>query len=307
MTQQFYLEQFLNGMQYGVFLFLVAAGLTLIFGIMNIINLAHGSLFMVGAYAAALVVRTTGSFGLAIILAPAVVFALGWLIESVVLRRIYGHEHIDQVLATFGLLLCCNQAVVMLFGSESQPLDVPQWLAFTVDVVPGSPYPAFRLAVIAVGLAIAAVLWLVIARTRAGALVRAGASNRVMLGMLGVDVRAIYTWVFCAGAALAALAGVMAGPLVSVEPGMGDEVLILAFVVIVIGGIGSIRGAFIASLLVGLVEIAGRTVLKLLLAGVAGDEAAQSVAPAIASMSVYLLMVLVLFVRPRGLFAARTG
>jgi branched-chain amino acid transport system permease protein len=304
---QIILEQVLNGVQYGVFLFLVTAGLTLVFGIMNLINLAHGSLFMAGAYVAALVVGATGSFALAFILAPAAIFALGWVIETIVLRRIYGHEHIDQVLVTFGLMLFCNQAVVMLFGSESQPLDIPQALAFTVEIIPGSPYPAFRLAIIGVGLAIACTLWLVITRTRIGALIRAGASNRTMLAALGVDVRTIYTWVFCTSAALAALAGVMAGPLISVEPGMGDEMLILAFVVIVIGGIGSIRGALIASLIIGLVEIAGRTTLKLLLAELIGDGAAQSAGPAIASMSVYLLMVAVLFFRPRGLFAARTG
>jgi branched-chain amino acid transport system permease protein len=307
MSLQFILEQVLNGVQYGVFLFLVTAGLTLVFGIMNLINLAHGSLFMAGAYAAALVVRLTGSFFLAFFVAPAAVFAIGWVMEAIVLRRLYGHEHIDQVLVTFGLILFCNQAIVMLFGSQSQPLDIPQALAFTVEFIPGTPYPAFRLAIIGVGLVIASALWVVIARTRTGALIRAGASNRTMLAALGIDVRAIYTWVFCASAALAALAGVMAGPLISVEPGMGDEMLILAFVVIVIGGIGSIRGALIASLMVGLVEIIGRTTLKLILAELIGSTAAQSAGPAVASMSVYLLMVIVLFFRPRGLFAARTG
>jgi branched-chain amino acid transport system permease protein len=307
MSWQFLLEQLLNGLQYGVFLFLVTAGLTLIFGIMNLINLAHGSLFMMGAYVAALVVGVTGSLLLALIVAPIVAFVLGWAIEKLVLSRIYGHEHIDQVLVTFGLILFCNQAVVMLFGTQSQPLDIPPQLAFTVEIVPGNPYPAFRLAVIAAGLLVACALWWVIARTRTGALIRAGASNRVMLSTLGIDVRAIYTWVFCASAALAALAGVMAGPLVSVEPAMGDEMLILSFVVIVIGGIGSIRGALVASLLVGLVEIAGRTIFKVLLAQVIGSVAAQSAGPAIASMSVYMLMVIVLFFRPRGLFAAGTG
>jgi branched-chain amino acid transport system permease protein len=307
MSLTFLLEQVLNGLQYGVFLFLVAAGLTLVFGIMNLINLAHGSLFMMGAYAAAIVFRLSGSFVVTLLLAPAIIFLLGYVIETVVLRRLYARDHIDQVLATFGLILFCNQVTVMIFGSASQPLDIPPALAFTVDILPGTPYPVFRLAIIGVGLAVAAGLYLVIAHTRTGALIRAGASNRTMLSALGINVHWLYTGVFCASAALAGLAGTMAGPLVSVEPGMGDELLILAFVVIVIGGIGSIRGALLASIAVGLVQIAGRTIFKVMLAQVTGSLVAQTAAPALASMSIYLLMVAVLFLRPEGLLAARTG
>jgi branched-chain amino acid transport system permease protein len=307
MSLTFLLEQSLNGLQYGVFLFLMASGLTLVFGIMNLINLAHGSLFMSGAYAAALVFRFADSFLVAMLLAPAITFAIGYVAEAVLLRRIYERDHMDQVLVTFGLLLFANRATVMMFGSSSQPLDIPRSLAFTVDVLPDTPYPAFRLVIIGIGLLVALGIYVVITRTRTGAMIRAGASDRVMLSALGVDVRRLYTWMFCVSAALAGLAGMLAGPLVSIEPGMGDEMLILAFVVIVIGGIGSIRGAFFASIVVGLVQIAGRTTFKVLLAGLIGSTAAQSAAPAMASMSIYLCMVAVLFIRPQGLFAARRG
>jgi branched-chain amino acid transport system permease protein len=307
MSLTFALEQALNGLQYGVFLFLMASGLTLVFGIMNVINLAHGSLFMAGAYAAAVIFRFADSFLLAMLLAPVATFIIGYGVEFIVLRRIYERDHMDQVLVTFGLLLFANRATVGLFGSASQPFDIPPALDFTVDILPDTPYPAFRLVIIGVGLVVALAIYVIIARTRIGAMVRAGASDRVMLSALGIDVRHLYTWMFCISAALAGLAGMLAGPLVSIEPGMGDDMLILAFVVIVIGGIGSIRGALIASIVVGLVEIAGRTTFKVMLAGTIGATAAQSAAPAMASMSIYLCMVAVLFVRPQGLFAARRG
>ena len=307
MSRTFLLEQILNGLQYGVFLFLVAAGLTLIFGILNLVNLAHGSLFMVGAYAAALVFRLAHSFIAAFLLAPVITFAVGYVIERLILRYVYARDHMDQVLVTFGLILFLNRLTVILFGSASQPFDIPDFLAFTVDILPNTPYPVFRLVIIGVGLIVALGLYVIIARTHMGALIRAGASNRIMLSSLGVNVRWLYTWVFCSGAALAGFAGMMAGPLVSVEPGMGDEMLILAFVVIVIGGIGSIRGALVASVAVGLIQIAGRTTFKVVLADIIGSTAAQSAAPALASMSIYLGMVAVLFTRPQGLFAARKG
>jgi branched-chain amino acid transport system permease protein len=299
------IEQLLNGAQLGVMLFLMAAGLTLIFGIMNLINLAHGSLYMVGAYVAAATFAATGSFLLGLGGALLAAIVVGVAIEIVVFRALYARDHLDQVLATFGLILFFNEIVRILWGSTALYMRVPAFLDGRVEILPGSPYPVYRLAIIAVGLAVALLLYLLIARTRIGMLIRAGAANRVMLGALGVNVRVLYTLVFALGAALAALAGVMAGPIFTVESGMGESVLILAFVVIVIGGIGSIRGAFIAALLVGLVDAMGRAYLRPLLGLFVQSSAAANAGPALASMSIYMLMAAVLFVRPQGLFPAR--
>ncbi|HEV8678517.1 MAG TPA: branched-chain amino acid ABC transporter permease [Stellaceae bacterium] len=297
--------QVLNGVQFGVMLFLMAAGLTLIFGIMNVINLAHGSLYMLGAYVAAATFAATGSFlfGLAAALGAAVV--VGAALEISVFRTLYTRDHLDQVLATFGLILFFNEAVRIVWGATALYTRVPDFLNGRVELLPGAPYPIYRLAIIAVGLAVAFLLYLLIARTRLGMLIRAGASNRVMLGALGVNVTLLYTFVFVLGAALAALAGVMAGPIFTVESGMGESVLISAFVVIVIGGIGSIRGAFVAALLVGLVDATGRAYLRPLLALVMSRGAADNAGPALASMLIYILMAAVLFVRPQGLFPPR--
>src|SRR5258707_1778286 len=241
------IEQLLNGTQLGVMLFLMAAGLTLIFGIMNLINLAHGSLYMVGAYVAAATFAATGSFLLGLAVAILAAIVVGVTIEVVVFRTLYARDHLDQVLATFGLILFFNEIVRILWGSTALYMRVPAFLDGRVEILPGSPYPAYRLAIIAVGLLVALLLYLLIARTRIGMLIRAGAANRVMLGALGVNVTGLYTLVFALGAALAALAGVMAGPIFTVESGMGESVLILAFVVIVIGGIGSIPRALFAA------------------------------------------------------------
>jgi branched-chain amino acid transport system permease protein len=295
-------EQVLNGAQFGVMLFLMAAGLTLIFGIMNVINLAHGSLYMVGAYVAAASFAATGSFLLGLAAALAAAIVVGIAIEIVVFRSLYSRDHLDQVLATFGLILFFNELVRILWGSTALYMRVPDFLNGRVELLPGSPYPTYRLAIIAVGLAVALLLYLLIARTRIGMLIRAGAANRVMLGALGVNVRILYTLVFALGAALAALAGVMAGPIFTVESGMGENVLILAFVVIVIGGIGSIRGAFAAALIVGILDAVGRAYLRPLLGALMSRAAADNAGPALASMLIYILMAAVLFVRPLGLF-----
>ena len=301
------LTQALNGLQLGVMLFLMAAGLTLVFGIMGLINLAHGSLYMVGAYAMAGLFAWSGSFLTAVAGAIVLVAALGAVIEVLAMRLLYRRDHLDQVLATFGLILFFNELMRLVWGSAAIFVTVPTALSHTVEILPGAPYPAYRLAVIAVGVAVAVGLYLLIARTRLGMLIRAGASNRTMVSALGVNITLLYTAVFALGAALAALAGAMAGPILSVEPGMGEPVLILTLVVIVVGGIGSIRGAFVAALLIGFIDTIGRAFLPALLRDLLAPSAANAVGPALASMLIYLTMALVLAIRPQGLFAARTG
>jgi branched-chain amino acid transport system permease protein len=301
------LEQTLNGLQFGVFLFLISAGLTLVFGIMNMVNLAHGSLYMIGAYFAAAIAQWTGSFILAILLTIPASMLVGVVLEIVALRTLYDRDHLAQVLATFGLILFFNEVVRMIWGPGGQFLSPPDYLAGHVEIIPGAPYPAFRLAIIGAGLVVGILLYVLITRTRIGMLIRAGASNRPMAGALGVNIKLLYTLVFGLGAALAGFAGLMAGPVLSVEPGMGEPMLILAFVVIVIGGIGSVRGAFVASIMVGIVNTLGRTMIPYLLGRILSTEAAQTAGPAIASMLIYILMAAVLFFRPQGLFPARTG
>ncbi len=301
------LEQTLNGIQFGVFLFLIAAGLTLIFGIMNLVNLAHGSLYMMGAYFAAFAFQWSGSFLVALAIALPALFVVGIVLEMIALRTLYERDHLDQVLATFGLILFFNQLMIFVFGPASQVMNLPQGLEGHVEIIPGVPYPTFRLAIIATGLAVAFALYYLIAQTRAGMLIRAGASNRAMVAALGINIRLLFTGIFGLGAALAGLSGAMAGPILSVEPGMGEDMLILSFVVIVIGGIGSVQGAFVASLIVGIVETLGRSIIPFLLEQILSNEAAQTAGPAFASMIIYVLMAAVLFFRPRGLFPAKGG
>lgn len=298
------LEQLLNGLQFGVMLFLMASGLTLVFGIMNLINLAHGSFYMIGAFVAATVALHSGSFLLGLAAALPAAALAGMAVESVVLRRLYARDHLDQVLATFGLILFFNELVRMLWGRQPLFMDVPDWLAGTVEILPGAPYPAYRLAVIAVGLGVALLLWLLFTRTRLGMQIRAGAENREMIAALGVNIRLLYTLVFGLGTALAGLAGVMAGPLLAVEAGMGENILILTFVVIVVGGIGSVRGALAGALLIGLTDTLGRAFLPTLLRSLLPPAQADGVGASLASMGIYLVMAAVLLWRPRGLFPA---
>ncbi len=305
MTTVLVFEQLLNGLQFGVMLFLMAAGLTLVFGIMNLVNLAHGSLYMVGAYAAVAAINWTGSWLAGVALGLVATLAVGMLTEVLALRTLYERDHLDQVLATFGLILFFNEAVAMLFGRTALYMTLPTWLQGHVEIIPGSIYPVYRAAVIAVGLVVAAALWYVVARTRLGMLIRAGASNRAMVAALGINIRLLYTIVFGFGAALAGLAGLMAGPIYAVQPGMGDSILIQVFVVIVIGGIGSIRGALVGALVVGVVDTLGRAFLKPLLGQVISAPAAEAAGPALASMLIYLLMAVVLAVRPAGLFPSK--
>lgn len=296
------ITQALNGLQLGVLLFLLAAGLTLVFGIMNFVNLAHGSLYMMGAYFAAVAVGRTGSFLLGALIAIPATALLGFVVEQLTLKGLYRRDHLDQVLATFGLILFFNELARVLWGSAAIPMAIPESLTGFVTIIPGLIYPKWRLAIIIVGLLVALLLYLLIAHTRLGMLIRAGASNRAMVGALGVNISLLFTLVFGLGAALAGLAGAMVAPLLSVEPGMGDPILILTFVVIVIGGIGSIRGAFIASLLVGLIDTVGRAFLPSLLRELFQTQSANTVGAALASMLIYILMAAVLFFRPRGLF-----
>ena len=300
-------EQCLNGLQFGVMLFLMAAGLTLVFGIMNLVNLAHGSLYMVGAYLATAAYGWTGSFVLAAVFALAATLAIGMLVEVLTLRTLYERDHLDQVLATFGLILFFNEAVAIAWGRAALFTTVPRALSGQITLLPGLRYPAYRAVIILIGLAVALLLYVVVNRTRLGMLIRAGASNRTMVAALGVNVRVLYTVVFGFGAALAALGGLMAGPIYTVLPGMGEEILIQVFVVIVIGGIGSIRGALVGAIVVGMVDTLGRAFLKPMLSTVIGPSAANDAGPALASMLIYLLMAAVLFFRPQGLFPAVRG
>jgi branched-chain amino acid transport system permease protein len=298
------LNSFSTDCSFGVTLFLMAAGLTLIFGVMGLINLAHGSLFMVGGFVCAAVAAATGSFWLGLAASLVAAAALGAIVEIVVIRRLYDRDHLDQVLATFALVLMFSEGVRFLFGSFPLYLDPPAMLAGPVTLPGGLPYPAYRLAIIVAGVLIAIGLGLLISRTRLGMQIRAGEADREMIAALGVDIRFLYTVVFALGAALAGFAGAMIGALQSVQVGMGEPVLILAFVVIVIGGIGSIRGALVASLIVGLVDTMGRFLLPTLLSGIMEASAARGIGSAIASMLIYLLMAVVLVFKPKGLFPA---
>ena len=299
------LEQVLNGLQFGVMLFLMAAGLTLIFGVMGLINLAHGSLYMIGAFAAAAVAGLTGSFLLALVAAMAAAAIAGVLVEVLVIRRLYRADHLDQVLATFALILIFSEGTRWLFGSFPLFLDIPSWASGPVTLPGGIQYPFYRLLLIAVGLAVAAGLGLLISRTRLGIQIRAGENDREMIAALGVDISRLYTLVFALGAALAGLAGALVGAIQSVQVGMGEPVLILAFVVIVIGGIGSIKGALIGAVLVGLTDTLGGIFLPELFKLFMEGSAAQATGSALASMAIYMLMGAVLIWRPTGLFGVR--
>ena len=299
------IEQVLNGLQFGVMLFLMAAGLTLIFGVMGLINLAHGSLYMIGAFAAAAVAGLTGSFLLALVAAMAAAAMAGVLVEVVVIRRLYATDHLDQVLATFALILIFSEGTRWVFGSFPLFLDIPKYLSGPVTLPGGIEYPFYRLVLIVAGLAVAAGLGLLINRTRIGIQIRAGENDREMIAALGVDISRLYTMVFALGAALAGLAGALVGAIQSVQVGMGEPVLILAFVVIVIGGIGSIKGALVGALLVGLTDTLGGIFLPELFKLFTDASTATSAGSALASMSIYILMGAILIWRPTGLFGAR--
>ncbi|RWR30996.1 branched-chain amino acid ABC transporter permease [Sinirhodobacter populi] len=296
------IEQLLNGLLYGVMLFLLAAGLTLIFGIMGVINLAHGSFYMIGAFVGTWVAGATGNYWLGLPAGLLAATAVGVAVEFGVMRRLYRRNHLDQVLATFALILIFNEIMVLLFGRQPIFVHLPALLATPVEVAPGLLYPPYRLLIILVGLAVAAGLYLLINRTRVGMLVRAGATNRDMVRALGVDIRLLYTLVFGLGALLAGLAGLMMAPVLAVQVGMGEQILLVTFVVVVIGGVGSVKGAFVAGIGLGVLDTMLRAFLPGLLRQVMAGPDADALGTGIASMGIYLLMAIVLLVKPRGLF-----
>jgi len=297
-----FLEQCLNGLQLGLLLFLLSAGLTLIFGIMDLVNLAHGSFYMIGAYFAATFTALTGDFILGAALAIAATVLVGMALEVIAIRRLYGRDHLDHVLGTFGLILFFNELVRLVWGPAGMNVPLPAWLNTHFTILPGVEYPTYRIAIILVTLLVALFMYVLVMRTRVGMLIRAGASNREMVGALGVNINLLYTLVFGLGTGLAGLAGLMQAPILTVQIGMGENILILAFVVIIIGGIGSIRGAFIAAILVGLVDTIGRGFLPDILSLLLPSRSASAISPALSSMLIYLMMAIVLVLRPQGLF-----
>ena len=302
MTFELFIEQLLNGVQFGFMLFLMSAGLTLIFGVMGLINLAHGSFYMVGAFSAAAVAAAFGSFWLSLLASLIFASLAGVLVELLVIRRLYNRDHLDQVLATFALILLFSESVRWIFGAYPLYLDVPEILSGTIQIIGGIYYSKYRLFIIMVGLLLCIFLFFLIGKTNLGVQIRAGQHDREMISALGVDISKLYTFLFGIGAALAGLAGGLVGTIQSVEVGMGEPVLILAFVVIVIGGIGSIKGALVASLIVGCVDTMGRFLVPWCLTTITDPSTAMSIGSAIASMLIYILMAIVLIIRPTGLF-----
>ena len=300
----YFIEQCLNGVQLGMLLFLLAAGLTLVFGIMDLVNLAHGSLYMLGAYFAATFATLTGSFVLALILAILASLIAGMVLEVIAIRPLYRRDHLDHVLGTFGLILFFNELVRLIWGPEGRTLSLPSQMLTAVQILPGVYYPIYRLVIILATLAVAGLLYALVMRTRLGMLIRAGASNREMVGALGINIKLLYTLVFGLGAALAGFAGVMQAPILTVQIGMGENILILAFVVIIIGGVGSIRGAFVAAIFVGFIDTVGRAFLPDMLRLVLSRNAAETLGPSLSSMSIYMVMAAILVFRPEGLFPA---
>ena len=301
MDWNLFLIQLLNGLQLGILLFLLASGLTLIFGIMDFINLAHGSFYMVGAYFCATLTYLTGSFMLAALIAVCGVFVVGMVVESTLIKRLYRADHLDQVLVTFGLILCFDTLVQMIWGPEGYAIPLPKFLDGQVHI--GSVvFPTYRVVIIMSGLIVAIGLYLLVMKTRLGMLIRAGASNRVMVSALGVNINRLFMIVFALGAALAGLSGLLIAPITEASIGMGNEIIIIAFVVVIVGGIGSIKGAFFGALIIGLIDTLGRSYLDDFLKLFISNQNAETAAPALSAMLIYILMAVVLAFRPQGLF-----
>ena len=297
--------QFLNGLQLGILLFLLASGLTLIFGIMDVVNLAHGSLYMAGAFLCATFTQWFDSFFLGLLAALPAVAIIGLLVERIVIRRLYQRDHLDHVLATFGLILAFDALTQMIWGPDGQVIPLPAWLDGEVMLTADIVLPTYRLAIITTGLLVAVGLFMLVTQTRLGMRIRAGATNRTMISALGINIGMLFSIVFGIGAVLAGLAGMMIAPITEASIGMGNQIIIVAFVVIVIGGIGSIKGAFIAAILVGLIDTMGRSYLDALFKLFMSVQNAETSAPAISAMLIYILMAVILAVRPTGLFGPR--
>lgn len=294
MSLGLFIEQVFNGLQLGMILFLMAVGVTLTFGVMNLINLAHGSMLMIGAFLIAFATSSVPSFGLAVLLAMCLVFVLSWIIERVLVKHLYTKPHLDQVLASFGLSIVLNDGVIMIWGREPLYVNLPTWLEGPVQLTSTFSYPLYRLSITGVAILAGLALWFLLTQTRLGMQIRAGAEKREMIGALGVNINFLFTVVFAISAMLAALGGVMLGPMISVQSGMGDPLLILSLAVVVIGGIGSLKGALYAALLVGLVDTLGRMVWPSLLGPLVGNI--------VSNAAIYILMALVIAIRPSGLF-----
>jgi len=286
MSTELFFVQLINGLQYGLLLFLIASGLTLVFGVMGILNLAHGSMYMVGAYLVWYFVAVTGSFTVSAILSAVIALGLGILIERVLIQRLYNRNHLDQVLLTIGMIFVFNSLQSILWGNDPYGVAVPDALSGSVPFTDNSSYPVYRIFAAFICIAIAAALYFVVSKTRLGMLIRAGESNREMVEALGVNIKSLYTIVFAIGVMLAAVSGIIAAPLRSIVPGMGESVLITCFVVVVIGGMGSIKGAFVGALLVGVISTFAAVLM-----------------PTMSNMIIYIFMILVLLVKPQGLFA----
>ena len=299
------LIQFLNGLQLGILLFLLASGLTLVFGIMDFVNLAHGSLYMIGAFVFAFLIDVTGSFVLGLLLALPLTALVGIIVEMGVVRHLYARDHLDHVLATFGLILCFDTLVQMIWGPEGVAIAMPPWLDGQIAILPGVLFPLYRLVIIGAGLMVATGLFVLVNHTRLGMLIRAGASNRTMVGALGIDIKTLFTLVFALGAVLAGLAGMLVTPITEASIGMGNDIIIIALVVIIVGGIGSMKGAFIAAILIGLIDTLGRSYLDDIFKQFMSAQAAETSAPAVSAMLIYILMAIILAFRPQGLFPPR--
>ncbi len=305
MSTTLFLILCLNGLQYGMLLFLIAAGLTLVFGVMGFINLAHGVQYMVGAYLVFAYTALTGNFVLAMVLSLGTALLIGLLLEYLIFRHLYARSHLDQVLATFGIIIFLNELAKVIFGPATLSIAPPEFLSGSVQLTETLRYPTYRLFTIFAGLAVAVMLFFTVSYTRIGMLIRAGATTPDMVSALGVNIKQLFMIVFGVGAMLAGFAGVIAAPIFAIEPGMGDNILIVAFVVLIIGGIGSIGGAFVAALLVGLIDTLGRSLAVEILSSVFNPSFANQIGPALASMMIYILMAAILVFRPKGLLPAK--
>ena len=302
MSLALFLEQLFNGFQTGITLFLISAGLTIILGTMNFVNLAHGSQVMIGAYVATYFFGLTESFFLGIIFAIPCTFIFGITLEILIIRHFYNRDHMEQVLVTFGLIIFFNEVIRIVFGPASLYSTIPKILANSVMLLPELPYPAYRLFIIGIGIISALIIYVLVHKCKIGAMVRAGENNSIIASALGININLLFRLVFATGATFAGLAGMMIGPLTSIEPGMGEPLLILALVVIIIGGVGSIKGAFFSAILIGIIDTLGRVFIPFLLKLFLNNSSADGAGPALSSMLVYILMIIILIKKPNGLF-----